>query len=79
MLLENLPRAGLIGNVVNSDFHALSSDQELQFIARSLSNDSPFVDYRNVVRQLVRFFEVLGRQQDRSSVGHQLFDDIPQR
>ena len=52
-------RALDIGNIVNGDLNALSSHEEFQLVAGSLSNNAALIDDRNVVGELVRFLPVV--------------------
>lgn len=55
----------------------LTADAVLELAARPLRDHAAAVDHRNLVRELIRFLQVLSRQQDRRPVAAQIADDFP--
>jgi hypothetical protein len=55
----------------------LAADAVLELAARPFRDHPAVVDHRDLVGELVCFFEVLRRQQDRRSVAAKVADDLP--
>ena len=70
--------AGQLAHIVNHDLDPIASDLIFQGIGRSLGDDLAVVNHNDVVSKLVRFIEVLSRQQDRCAIVHELLDHSPQ-
>ena len=50
----------------------------LELGRRALGDDAPVVDHHDVAGQAVGLLEVLGGEQHRRALGHQLLDDAPE-
>jgi len=59
------------------DLEDLTADALLQLVPGALGDHPAVVDHRDPIRELVRFLQVLGRQQQRRSLSHELAHDRP--
>ena len=59
------------------DLEDLAADAVFELVARPLRDHAAVVDDGDLVRELIRFFEVLRRQQDRRALAAQVTDDLP--
>ena len=64
-------------NVGQLDLEDLAADAVFQLVAGALRNHAAVIDDGDLVRELIRFFEVLRRQQDRRALAAQVADDVP--
>ena len=64
-------------NVGQFDLEDVTADAILQLVAGPFGDHAAVIDDRDLVRELVRFFEVLRRQQDRRPFAPQVADDVP--
>ncbi len=69
--LVTLPHVGQV------DLENLAADAVFELVAGPFRDHVAVVDDGDLVRQLIRFFEVLRRQQDRRPVTAQVADDLP--
>src|SRR5207244_31525 len=64
-------------NVSQLYLEDLAADAVFQLVAGAFRNHAAVVDDRDLVRELIRLFEVLSRQQDRRARAAQVADDLP--
>jgi hypothetical protein len=66
-----------LSDVGQLDFENLAADTVFELVARPFRDHAAVVDDGDLVRELIRFFEVRGRQQDRRPLAAQVADDLP--
>ena len=59
------------------DLEDLTADAILQLVAGPFRDHAAVIDDSDLVRELIRFFEVLRRQQNRRPLAAQVADDVP--
>ncbi len=64
-------------NVGQLDLEDLAADAVFQLVASAFRNHATVIDDSDLVRELIRFFEVLGRQQDCRARAAQVAHDLP--
>jgi hypothetical protein len=71
--------AGLVPlpHVGQLDLEDVTADAILEFVTGPFCDNAAVIDDCDLVRELIRFFEVLRGQQDRRSLAAQVADDVP--
>ena len=60
------------------DLEDVAAQLVLELVGSPLGDDAPVVDDDDLVRQMLRLLHVLGREEHRRPLGHQVLDELPE-